>query len=89
MSRTPRARRLTVLLALALALAFCWFGPVVGANQDNSINFTEIRQQALFAVAAYRSEAENRKQFEGSPAFYLDCATYFFREASAADGLRV
>lgn len=62
MSRTPSPRRLTVLLAIA----FCWFGPVVGANQDNSIDFTEIRQQALFAVAAYRSEAENRKQFEAS-----------------------
>ncbi|MFT5526212.1 MAG: Ca-activated chloride channel family protein, partial [Pirellulaceae bacterium] len=38
---------------------------------------------------AYEVYLGQREQFADSPAFYLDCATYFFREASAADGVRV
>lgn len=54
------------LTNIVLALTLICFIPASSANESESVNFTEIQKQAIFANAAYQSEGTVRDLVEAS-----------------------
>ncbi len=52
------------LTNIVLTLMFLCFVPALSANESESVNFTEIQKQAIFANAAYQSEDKIRALIE-------------------------